>query len=296
LQQQEARLAFASYSAQVDFRQFDISTAWAERFSTAFGAGGNFPFASVTYDSSLTVNFDRPDFTDGHLRILGDDFVQDALGNVTAGLVRAIVGSFSEGISTAREFYITGASVSAVTFHAAMRTANLVDDQAVLRDLFRGSDIITLSSFSDFALGFDGNDTISGNGGADRLFGVSGNDLIRGGYGNDSVYGNLGADQLIGGPGADVMQGGVGNDTLTGGGGVDIFEFRAGDNNDRVLDWIDGVDRLRIYGTPGSVTVNLTELAGGDMRLSVLGMQIVIENAVLADFQLETGSGYIDLV
>ncbi len=290
-------MAFGSFTAQVDFRNFDISTAWTERVGTEFGAGGSFPFASVTYDSSYTVNFTRPsDSNTGHLRILGSGFAQDGGGNITAGTVNAVVGSFTEGVSTAREYYITGAAFSAATFHTAMRTTGLVDDQAVLRGLFSGNDIISLSSFDDFALGFDGNDTMSGNGGADRLFGVGGSDLIRGGYGNDSIYGNLGADQLIGGPGIDLLQGGVGNDTLTGGAGADVFAFKAGDNNDRVLDWADGVDQLRFYGTVSSITVNLQELAGGDIELSVLGMKVIVENAVLADFQINTGSGYVYLI
>jgi Ca2+-binding RTX toxin-like protein len=262
-------VAFGSYSAEVDFRQFDISTAWAARFSSAFGSGGSFPFASITYDSSYTLNFERPDLLDGHLRIYGDSFVQNGSGNLSAGIVRAVVGSFTEGISTAREYYITGASISAATFHNAMRTRSLVDDQAVLRSIFSGNDVISLSSFADFAYGADGNDTVYGNGGTDVMFG---------------------------GPGADVLQGGVGNDTLTGGGGVDIFEFRTGDGNDRVLDWVDGTDELRFYGPPSSITVNINELAGGDVRLTVLGMQIIVENAVLADFQLETGSGYVSIV
>jgi Ca2+-binding RTX toxin-like protein len=296
LQQQEASLAFGSYSEQVDFRQFNISTAWSERFGLAFGSGGSFTFASVTYDSSYTLDFERPDMLDGQLRIYGDDFVRNASGNLSAGIVRALVGSFSEGVSTVREYYITGASVSAATLHTAMRSPGLVDDQAVLRAIYRGNDIINLSSLADFALGFDGNDTISGNNGADRLFGVGGNDVIRGGYGNDSVYGNLGADQLTGGPGRDVLQGGAGNDTLTGGSGVDRFEFRQGDNNDRVLDWTDGVDELRFYGPVGSFTVNINELAGGDVRLTVLGMQIIIENAALEDFQLISSSGFVSVI
>jgi Ca2+-binding RTX toxin-like protein len=289
-------LAFGSYSAQVDFRQFNISSAWSARISAIFASGGTFDFASVTYNSSYLVNFDRPDFTQGHLRVYGGSFAQDGSDNLSAGLVRAVVGSFTEGISTAREYYITGASTNATAFHAAMRTADLVDDQAVLRDIYRGNDIITLSSFADFALGFDGNDTMSGNDGADRLFGVGGNDLIRGGYGNDSIYGNAGADQLIGGPGADVLQGGVGNDTLTGNGGVDIFEFREGDGNDHVTDWTNGVDQLRFYRSAVTVSFGLQNLAGGNVQVNVLGMTLVIEHAQASDFQIVTGDGYVTLI
>jgi Ca2+-binding RTX toxin-like protein len=289
-------LAFGSFSTQVDFRQFDIGAAWAERFGTEFGTGGAFVFGTVTYPSRYAVNFDLDNGLDGHLRMFGDGFSQNASGHLTAGLIRAFAGFVSEGISTVREFYVTNLSVSAVSVHAAMRTLDAADDQLVLRDMFRGNDTITLSAFADIAYGAEGNDTVSGNGGSDRLFGQAGDDVLRGGYGNDSLFGNLGADQLIGGPGADVLQGGVGNDTLTGGTGVDRFEFKAGDGNDRVLDWTDGVDELRFYGPVSTITVALNELPGGDVRLTVLGMQIVIENAVLADFQLISGSGFISVI
>jgi Ca2+-binding RTX toxin-like protein len=288
-------MAFGSFSAQVDFRQFNISAAWADRVSSAFGSGGSYAFASVTYNSTYTINFSRPDMATGHLRILGDGFAQNGAGNVSAGTVHAVVGSFTEGISTAHEYYITGASVSAAMFHTAMRTAGLADDQAMLRAMFIGNDIITLSGRDDFAYGADGNDTLLGNNGADKLFGQAGNDVLRGGYGMDTLYGNGGADILIGGPGADTVNGGLGNDTVMGASGVDIFEFRAGDGDDRVLDWTDGVDTLRFYGPNGNVQVAFQDLAGGDVEIKVLGMTIVVENAQFEDFQLTSGSTYVTL-
>jgi Ca2+-binding RTX toxin-like protein len=290
----EAQLAFGSFSAEVDFRDFTVGGGF-QSISTEFGSGGGFTFASVNYDSSYVRNLVQADATTQTVRLFGDGFVQNGAGNLTAGTVNAVVGSLSEGSATVRQYYFTGVAVSAATFHTAMRTASLVDDQAVLHSMLGGNDIISLSSFNDFAYGALGNDTMSGNNGADKLFGQAGNDVLRGGYGMDTLYGNAGADQMIGGPGADILLGGVGNDTLTGGGGVDIFEFRTGDNNDRVLDWTNGVDELRFYGPEGSVSVAFQNLAGGDVQVKVLGMTIIVENAQFADFQLTSGSDYVTL-
>ena len=53
---------------------------------------------------------------------------------------------------------------------------------------------------------------------------------------------------LQGSPGNDLIDGKGGDDTLRGNGGADTFVFRAGDGDDTILDFQDGVDRIRFEG------------------------------------------------
>jgi Ca2+-binding RTX toxin-like protein len=286
-------MAVGTYSSQVDFRDFDVHTPWAAQFSSSSTSAGGGLF------SKHVISFTRPsDFTDGYFDVRGPDLgiTGGSQTTFTSGTVTSLRGGFTEGISTAEEFRITGASILATALQTAMVSADGTDDQALLRSIYRGADTITLSSFDDYAYGFGGNDTISGEGGNDRLFGQGGVDSVSGGAGLDTLSGGFGADRLNGGAAADVLRGNNGGDILTGGTGADIFEFRAGDDNDRITDWRDGVDEIRIYGPEGAITANIQELAGGDVRISVLGMNIIVENAVLADFQLITGSGFASLI
>jgi len=94
-----------------------------------------------------------------------------------------------------------------------------------------GSD--TLSSIEDF-VGSAFNDTATGNASANLLSGAAGVDTLRG----------MG--------GADVLEGGAGNDILSGGTGADQFLISAGAfGADRVTDFANGVDRIRITGVAG---------------------------------------------
>ena len=93
-----------------------------------------------------------------------------------------------------------------------------------------------------------GDDKISGKGGDDILHGddvsktvwLAGNDKLYGGGGNDTAYGYRGND---------LLKGGAGNDTLYGGSGADKFNLNidiAHHNNDVVMDFESGVDKIRI--------------------------------------------------
>lgn len=82
-------------------------------------------------------------------------------------------------------------------------------------------------------------DTLIGSAEANTLRGLGGNDLLNGRAGND---------WLIGGDGADTIDGGWGdgNDTLTGGSGADSFVFEQGYDDDRITDFEDNVDTIRL--------------------------------------------------
>jgi Ca2+-binding RTX toxin-like protein len=285
-------MAVGIYAAQADFRAFEVHTPWAEQFSSSSTSAGGGLF------SRHVISFTRPDFTDGYFDVRGPNLgiTGGFQTTFTSGTVTSLRGGFSEGISTAQQYQITGASILATALQTAMVSVDDTDDQALLRSIYRGADTITLSSFGDYAYGFGGNDTISGGGGNDRLFGQGGVDSVSGGAGLDTLSGGFGADHLQGGAAADVLRGNNGADVLTGGTGADIFEFHAGDDNDTITDWRDGVDEIRIYGPEGTVQVNLQELVGGGVELRVLGMKIVVDNAEVADFQLQTGGGFVALI
>ena len=283
--------------AQTDFRDFDISHAWAQRFNVEAGTGGGFSFLGVSYESAYVLEFDRPDFTDGFIKLYGTGLVQDGSNVLTGGLVQAIEIGFKEGIATISEATFSGVSISAVTLHNAMRTAALVDDRAALRSMLDGNDRISLSNRGDFAYGGTGNDTVYGLKGYDTLNGNAGNDSLYGSDGLDSLFGNEGRDRLSGGNHADFLQGGKGIDTLSGGAGVDVFSFRLGDGNDRVLDWVDGQDELRFYGPiSNNIPIVLKETAEGHVTVEVFDVIILVEDAKIADFNQIMGGGYLSLL
>jgi Ca2+-binding RTX toxin-like protein len=117
--------------------------------------------------------------------------------------------------------------------------------------------------------------TINARGGNDRISatlltddgmklvvrGGSGNDDIRGGNGRDALFGDSGRDHLFGSRGNDELTGGFGNDELTGGAGADQFIFAGRNGTDRIEDFRNGVDRIRIEGY-GSALNSFADLAG----------------------------------
>ena len=89
------------------------------------------------------------------------------------------------------------------------------------------------------------NFTLGGNLEDLRLTGL-GNINGTGNTANNALTGNAGNNLLVGESGSDVLDGGAGNDGLSGGAGADAFVFRAGYGLDRVVDFADNVDTLRL--------------------------------------------------
>ena len=83
-------------------------------------------------------------------------------------------------------------------------------------------------------------------GGSDWVMGNAQINVLLTGNGDDSLFGHLGNDTLDGGAGNDVLFGGGGNDLVTGGIGADAFVYRINEGADRILDWTDDVDTLRL--------------------------------------------------
>lgn len=120
-----------------------------------------------------------------------------------------------------------------------------------------------LSGIENLA-GGSGQDTLTGDAlrnvltgglGADRLTGQGGNDILLGGGGHDVLLGGMGNDQLAGGDGMD---------WLIGGGGDDIFIFNRLGARDRVVDFEDGADKLRIdVLNPSLPGITVAAVSGG---------------------------------
>jgi Ca2+-binding RTX toxin-like protein len=91
-------------------------------------------------------------------------------------------------------------------------------------DVFSSIEAFELSAFAD---------KFSGTGAADTVFGLAGDDV------------------LWTGAGADQLWGGSGNDILSGGDGADVFGFEAGFGRDRINDFRDGLDKIRLLGIAG---------------------------------------------
>ncbi|SLN73700.1 calcium-binding protein [Ruegeria meonggei] len=106
---------------------------------------------------------------------------------------------------------------------------------------------------------------------------------------NDTA--SSGGEVLVGTKFADTLVGGFGDDVLTGGHGHDQFVFKTGEGDDRVTDFEDGVDLLRLEGTgltyedlviTDSADGAVVDMAGqGTITLTGLNPALLSEN----DFQ-----------
>lgn len=130
--------------------------------------------------------------------------------------------------------------------------------------------VIAYGTKIENATGGSGDDTIIGNlldniliggEGRDILRGRNGDDTIQGGTQGDRLSGNLGNDTLSGQGGRDKLNGGQGDDLLYGGAGKDKFVFGLGYDNDQILDFQDGLDRIKFndLGTVEDVLGHATQ-------------------------------------
>ncbi|NEY89707.1 S8 family serine peptidase [Tabrizicola oligotrophica] len=165
---------------------------------------------------------------------------------------------------------------------------NLQADRAVIGDANGGTDWLNFAAmagnlFVNMAAG--GAVKVNGTQLATIEAGVAEFERLQAGDGADTLFGNVlsnrifggrGNDRLAGGKGADLLVGESGGDRLTGGGGADIFEFRRGFGQDRITDWTDGSDTLRLDDA----------LWGGGMTATevVAGFGAVISGSVVLSF------------
>ncbi|MCF6272251.1 MAG: M10 family metallopeptidase C-terminal domain-containing protein [Rhodobacteraceae bacterium] len=198
---------------------------------------------------------------------------------------------------------------------AISSVGGLVGNMVIMRDtiienFFSGSgndsiignaadNLIKAGGGTDVIRGLGGTDVIRGLGGDDVLNGNGKNDDLMGGDGNDILRGGGGADRLFGNDGNDVLMGGIGRDKLNGGAGEDTFVFKNGWAVDRVNDFEDGIDTIKLdsglWGGGLTVAQMLTTFAivvdthveldfGGGDKLKVFGVSDI--NALLDDITI----------
>lgn len=122
--------------------------------------------------------------------------------------------------------------------------------------------------------GTNGADVLVGTSGADRIRGDNGNDVLKGRGGNDRLEGDDGSDVLRGGGGADELDGGKGSDVLTGGTGADVFRFGNNEGSDRITDFADGIDLIKLSapGIASFADLDISSNAAGDAVVSFVSL------------------------
>ena len=165
----------------------------------------------------------------------------------------------------------------------------------------RGSDVVSGGDGFDVLSGGIGNDTMHGGGFRDLIFGEGGRDLISGGErsdtayggtGNDTVRGGTGADVLFGDDGNDVLIGGRASDTMDGGLGRDVFVMDHPFDNDRIMGFEHGVDRIDVSAlgvdaadiviNAAGDTVTLADGTGAHIFIDAPGGPITTDDFIFA--------------
>lgn len=123
-------------------------------------------------------------------------------------------------------------------------------------------------------------DVIRGSSVSNMLDGWEGDDLIKGRSGNDHLKGFRGNDYVDGGTGTDIIEGGQGNDTLRGGGSGDTFVFGSDCDEDHILDFKTGTDKIDVgafsFASTADVLAKLVILSPGAAMLDLGGDNYVI--------------------
>jgi len=176
-------------------------------------------------------------------------------------------------------------------------TGNMVIMRGTIIEKFfsgSGDDFLTGNIAKNVLWGGDGKDVIKGKGGEDIIRGDNGNDVLNGngkddlligGLGNDILRGGRGADVLDGGNGDDTLMGGIGRDRLVGGTGADTFVFKVGWAVDRISDFEDDVDTIRLDSSlwGGGLTVQ--------QMLDIYGSNVTNPKSLVSYVELDFNNG-----
>lgn len=127
---------------------------------------------------------------------------------------------------------------------------------------------------------------IDGSGGATRsvLAGLDGSDALYGFGASDRLYGGTGNDLLSGGKGGDLLVGGAGRDAMTGGSGGDVFVFNPRDGIDRITDFAEGVDVIRMTAASRLGELQFTRV-GADVQIDFRTIHILVEDITIAQLR-----------
>ncbi len=149
----------------------------------------------------------------------------------------------------------------------------------------RGNDTVYANGGDDVVYGQWGHDWISGGDGNDILFGGANYDTVRGNAGDDMLFGGGGTDSLVGGSGHDYLSGNAGNDVYRGGSGRDTFAFSEGDGDDTIVDFTNGLDKIRIYGESDDIGDISIARSGADVVVSFEGTTVRIEDTARSEIE-----------
>lgn len=242
------------------------------------GGGGKFASPAVADFGGVEVVNKQGGFISGNAAI----YTSGAL-TVTNQAGATIFGGYAiraEGpltVVNSGEILSTGWAVYGSSLGDKLANRGLIEGDI---DLGGGNDVIDLrkGALKGNAYGGEGNDVYLVSGAANLVEAVGqGVDTVKSsvshtladnfekltltgsaainGTGNaeaNTLTGNAAANTLKGNAGADVLNGGKGADILTGGADADIFDFRgAGFGVDRITDFVDGQDVIRILGYKG---------------------------------------------
>lgn len=149
------------------------------------------------------------------------------------------------------------------------------------RDVIKGAggdDLLIGKGQSDRLFGEAGRDVLKGGSDVDVLYGGSASDTLRGGSGSDKLYGGGANDKLFGEKGNDILVGGAGDDILTGGFGRDIFQFARGSGSDRIKDFQNGIDHIRVgAGASRFKDLEITK-SGDDTLVEFANVSILLDD------------------
>lgn len=84
----------------------------------------------------------------------------------------------------------------------------------------------------------------TGSSGTNSIVGTAGRDAVKGTAASEQLSGLGGDDTIEAGGGNDTIFAGPGNDFIFGGAGADLFMIEPGQGPDKVLDYIDGTDKI----------------------------------------------------
>jgi len=176
-------------------------------------------------------------------------------------------------------------------------TGNMVIMRGTIIEKFfsgSGDDFLTGNIAKNVLWGGDGKDVIKGKGGEDIIRGDNGNDVLNGngkddlligGLGNDILRGGRGADVLDGGNGDDTLMGGIGRDRLVGGAGADTFVFKVGWAVDRISDFEDDVDTIRLDSSLWGGGLTVQEM------LDIYGSNVTNPKSLVSYVELDFNNG-----
>ena len=135
-------------------------------------------------------------------------------------------------------------------------------------------------------MGDIGHDLISGTRGLTNsvLAGLWGSDELNGFAGSDRLYGGLNNDLLFGGKGSDYLDGGGGRDNFTGGLGRDVFVFNLRDGIDRITDFAEGIDHIRIAAANKLGDLTFTRV-GSDVQIDFRTIHILVEDTTIVQLR-----------